>query len=160
MRVRHLISDRKIQSADTGWRADDMPPRACPIYTKTRPIRAGWQWRSASAESSSRKYLLIALVNANRGNWQSFLLIEVFGAWSVVARFEFHASHPGVHIHSHCGRSGVEVGATGLDQLARAPAIGSKHRRVAAFTPATFWQAARSIFRIHDDLGPLYNSIV
>lgn len=159
MRVRHLIADRKIQSADTGWRTDDMPPRACPIYAKTRPIRAGWQWRSAPAESGTRKYLLVALANVNRGNWQSFLMLEVHGAWSVVARFEYHASHPGSHLHSHCGRSGIEVGATGLDHLARAPAIGARHRRTAAYTPSTFWQAARTIFRIHDDLGPLYNRL-
>lgn len=136
-----------------------MPPRACPIYSKTRPMRGGWQWRSATAESDDRTYTLVAMTNVNRGNWQAFLLVDAAGESSVVARFEFHASHPGVHLHSHCGRSGIEVGASGLDKLARAPRVGQRHRRTAAFAPSTFWQAARDIFRIHDDLGPLYNSL-
>lgn len=159
MRVRHLISDPKLQSSDTDWRWDDLPPRHCPIYSKTRPTRAGWQWRSITAQSASKSYMLVALINPNRGNWQSFLLVDAAGEYSVVARFEYHASHPGQHVHSHCGRSGLEVGATSLDKLERAPAIGERHRRIDALTPGTFWKSARAIFRIRDDAGPLYSGL-
>ena len=159
MRVRHLLERPKVQRTDSGWRSDDMPPRACPIFAKGRPSRAGWQWRSVKAEADGEEYYLVALANTRRGDWKSMLIRKGTAGASVVARFEYHSSHPGQHLHSDCARSGIEIGAVGLDNLARFPDAKSRHRRTAALTASTFWQEARRIFRIHDDLGPLYSTL-
>jgi hypothetical protein len=157
MRVRHLIREQKIQRSDTGWQLTDMPPRHSPIYTKSRPIRAGWKWRAAHCEAKGRKFILTALCNVGRDNWKAVLIIEADEGTSVVARFEYHGSHPGLHGHSHCERSGLEFGASGLDDLVRCPKEGKRHRRDNAWTEATFWEAARQFFHIEDDNGPLFN---
>ncbi len=158
MRVRHLISQKKTQRSDSGWQTTDMPPRHSPIYTKSRPIRAGWKWRAAHCESENGvKYILTALCNTARDNWKAVLMLETDAGTSVVARFEHHGSHPGLHAHSHCERGGTEVGAGGLDDLVRAPKEGKTHRRNNAWTETTFWQAARKFFRIEDDNGPLFD---
>lgn len=156
MRVRHLAKTPKVQIADTGWRIDDMPPRACPIYSKSRPTRAGWQWRSAKAEADGQEFTLVALANISRGDLKAILITKTGSGHSVVSRYEFHTSHPGLHAHAHCGRSGIEDGATGMDGLARIPRLGARHNRVAALSLSTFWVEARRFFRIHDDLGPLF----
>lgn len=153
MRVRHLIRKRKIQRTDTGWSTNDLPPRHAPIYNKTRPIRAGWKWRSATAEADGNKYFLTALSNTRRDNWQAILMIETPEGVSVIARFEHHGSHPGLHSHAHCERGGIETGAGGLDQLERVPKVGKLHRRSNAWTEHTFWEAARRFFRLMDEEG-------
>lgn len=148
MRVRHLIQQRKVQKSDTGWSSNDLPPRHAPIYSKSRPSRAGWKWRSAVCDAPGTKFILTALCNTRRDNWQSFLMVETGSGVSVVARFEHHGSHPGLHGHGHCARGGIEIGATGLDDLLRTPKAGIYHRRINAWTEHTFWEAARRFFRV------------
>jgi hypothetical protein len=153
MRVRRLIATPKLQTSDTGWSANDMPPRHCPIYTKTRPIRAGWKWRSAACEVGGTRHFLVALCNTRRDNWQAFLIVDTTIGVSVVARFEHHGSHPGLHGHAHCDRGGVETSASGLDGLVRTPPSGAVHRRTNAWTEQTFWEAARRFFRVTDNMA-------
>jgi len=100
--------------------------------------------------------MIVAVCNPRRGNWKSMLLMKVGTEHSVVARFEHHDSHPGLHVHSHCDRSGIEVGASSLDRLVRVPPVGLRHRRQNAWTLSTFWAASRKFYRAVDNLGPLF----
>lgn len=100
--------------------------------------------------------MLLALVNRARDNWQAMLLQERVGeGWSIVARYEHHGSHPGLHIHSDCDRSGIETGPSSLDKLGRIPAATERHRRIPVWTEAGFWEAAKRFFRIQEQKGPL-----
>ncbi len=155
MLVRSLIAARKMQTTDTGWSSVDLQPRYAPIYKRTKPIRAGWQWRSAQAESGNAKFVLLAECNPERGGWKSVLILETEIGASVVSRFEDHGSHPGLHIHADCTRSGRETGATGLDGLGRRPSAAARHRRLQAWTENGFWEAAKRFFRIEEPRGPL-----
>lgn len=155
MLVRSLIATTKVQTTDTGWSSADLQPRYAPIYKRTKPIRAGWQWRSAEAESEIAKFVLLAECNPERGGWKSVLILEMENGASVVSRFEDHASHPGLHIHADCARSGRDIGAAGLDGLGRRPSAGARHRRLQAWTESAFWEAAKRFFRIEEQKGPL-----
>ena len=99
--------ERKTQDSDTGWRRDDMQPRHAPVFTRTRPVRSGWQWRSAKAESVERQYILNALCNPTRDNWQATLILCTEAGASVIGRYEYHGSHPGLHT---CMRIASEAG--------------------------------------------------
>lgn len=158
MRVRHIISERKQLQADTGWRTDDLTRRHAPIFPKTKPIRAGWKWRSAKVHGASGQFVLLAQCNPNRDNWKAILLkLDAEGSGSAVCRFEYHGSHPGLHAHGHCQRSGIEIGPSGLDDLVRAPKAGpaTYHRRHNAWTENGFWETTKRFFRIRDQSGPL-----
>jgi hypothetical protein len=148
MRVRKLIATPKLQRSDTGWSNADLPPRHCPIYPKTRPIRAGWKWRSAVCEVTGARYWLVAQCNVRRDNWLAWLMMDTATGVSVVARFEHHGGHPGLHAHTHCDRGGVETGASGLDGLVRIPPSRAMHRRTNAWTEHIFWEAAKRFFRV------------
>lgn len=158
MRVRKLLAIAKVQTTDTLWRSDDLPPRHFPVYPKTRPMRAGWQWRSARAEGDGLEFIMTSLVNIVRGDLKSTLIVETPGGYSVVSRYEFHSSHPGLHAHAHCERAGIEVGATGMGDLLRVPPADAKHRHTAPISHSTFWEESRRFFRVKDDLGPLFKS--
>jgi hypothetical protein len=155
MRVRRLIAERKTQESDTGWRHDDIPPRFAPVFARTRPIRAGWQWRSAKAVSAERQYILTALCNSLRDNWQAMLILYSQEGASMIGRYEYHGSHPGLHGHADCQRSGLELGPVSIDNLQRRPAARAFHRRTFAWTGNTFWEAARRFFRVRERKGPL-----
>ena len=156
MRVRHLVTDHKWVDSDTGWSSNDLPPRHAPIYPKSRPIRAGWRWRSARLDSADESYVLLVLCNAGRDNWQAILIRNLSNGASVVSRYEYHGSHPGTHAHFNCSRSGIEVGATSLDHLSRSPRAGQVHRRLNGWTEQTFWEAAKQFFRVTENDGPLF----
>jgi hypothetical protein len=155
MRVRCLIKERKTQESDTDWRRDDMQPRYAPVFARTRPVRSGWQWRSAKAESIERKYILNALCNPMRGNWQAILILCTDTGASVIGRYEYHGSHPGLHVHADCERGGLELGSISIDNLSRRPSAQSFRRRTTAWTANTFWEAARRFFRVEERKGPL-----
>lgn len=149
MRVRKIIAQPKLLDQGTGkWSDKDLPPRWCPTNAKSKPMRVGWQWRAAKVSGASGLFILVAECNPLRGNWKSILIAETSAGHSVVARFEHHESHPGTHIHSHCDRSGVEVGPSGMDGLARIPPASARHRRSNTWTPDGFWQASLTFFRI------------
>jgi hypothetical protein len=157
MRVRHLAGASKVIVADSGkWSVSDLPPRHAPIYAKTRPMRAGWRWRSLKAKAGTQNFVLTVICNPKRDNWQAILMVESEVGASVVARLEYHGSHPGLHIHGHCERGGIEVGGSGLDNLVRIPPAAQKHRRLNAWTEGTFWEAAKQFFRMGESPLPLF----
>ena len=157
MRVRHLIESKKQLQSDTNWRYDDLKPRFAPIFPKTTPIKAGWKWRSARASCDEGACILLAKCNPRRDNWQAFLMLDADEGTSVIARFEHHGTHPGLHAHAHCERSGIETGPQGLDNLVRIPIAGSKsyHRRTNAWTEHRFWEESKKFFRIQEKKGSL-----
>lgn len=91
-----------------------------------------------------------------RDNWKAVLAIEGNGEAFVVCRFEYHGSHPGLHVHSDCQTSGLEKGAAGMNVRGRLPENGKQHRRKLPWTEATFWEAAKRFFRVKVDNGPLF----
>lgn len=155
MRVRSYLRVPKSLVSVTGWSTNDLPPRHNPLNTRTKPMRSGWEWQSAKVASGSGNYLLVAECNASKGNWKAVLMLETDGGHSVIARFEDHASHPGMHVHAHCDRCGLEVGASGMSALERSPKAGMRHRRTHAWTRSSFWAAALAFFRISEPTGSL-----
>ena len=157
MRVRHIVSARKTLVSETTWDTSGIPPRHAPIYTRSKPIRAGWRWKSARLKTDAQSFILLAECNPLRDNWKVMLLINVDDEVSVIGRLEHHGSHPGLHLHSHCDRCGIERGASGMDNLRRWPQIGRNHRRNVAWTEGTFWETAKRFFHVEQNNGPLFN---
>ncbi|MBV5258740.1 hypothetical protein FLX56_09930 [Synechococcus moorigangaii CMS01] len=157
MRVRKLCAEKKtIVHQTPNWSTDDLPPRHAPYLSRTMPIKAGWKWRAARAEAQGGNYFLTARCNPDKDNWQAVLSVETGEGISVIGRLESHGSHPGLHVHAHCDRSGIEIGSQGLDRLQRVPPASNRHRRVHAWTERSFWEAAKVFFRVKDSDLPLF----
>ena len=157
MRVRHLIAQQKTIQSDSRWSSHDMVPRFAPVYPKTRPMRAGWQWRSARVNAGSQPFVIVAECLPKRDNWKAMLIIlaSESSSASVIARFEHHGSHPEIHGHADCHRGGLEWGPASMDNLTRFPNAGSLHRRTHSWTEDSFWRAAMVFFRVEDVQGSL-----
>ena len=155
MRVRHLVAEPKTISTDTGWRRDDMAPRFSGLYTRTKPIRAGWQWRSVVAQSEHKEYIFLVQGHEEKDNWAAWLVVKTDGGYSLVTRFEYHGSHPGFHVHAHCDRGGIEEGTGSINDLVRIPNATSKGA-IVALRRDKFWEQARRRFRISFPKGSLF----
>lgn len=153
MRVRHLVAEAKKQTGVTEWREDDIQPRYAPCFTKTYPQRNGWLWRSATArcEETNREYVLLCRCHIQKDDWKATLILKKDGGGSVVSRYEFHSSHPGLHVHANCNTSGEVVGPTGMSEVDRIPNKDNKVRRHNAWTKETFWSSSKKFFRIQED---------
>lgn len=154
MRVRHLVAEPKTISSDTGWRLDDMAPRFSGLYAKTKPIRAGWQWRSALALSAQKEYIFLVQGHEEKDNWGAWLVLKTEGGCSLVARFEYHGSHPGFHVHADCERGGIEEGTGSINDLVRIPKATSGGA-VITLRRDKFWEHARVKFRVFFPKGSL-----
>ena len=156
MRVRKIIATEKTIVSDTGWRIDNIAPRYAPYMVRSRPNARYWKWRSLTArDNTGMEYVLLVLCNTMKGDWKSTLCIKLANAASVVGRLEYHDSHPGIHFHSDCKRSGKELGATGMDKLTRFPNANSNHRRIVTWRENSFLEASKQFFRITEAEGGL-----
>lgn len=160
MRLRHLIIEEKVITSDTGWRDTTLRPKDAPILTKTIPTTKNWQWRSSTAigKDSSSQFVLLLRCNPLHDKWNSVLMQKIGErSASVIARYEHHGNHPGLHGHAHCERGGVETGSTGMDRLQRIPEsyAGSYHRRIRPWTKNAFWESAKRFFRLCEKKGSL-----
>jgi len=157
MRIRKIIIEPKALKSDTYWRTDDMQHRYSWIFEKTKPMRGGWKWRSATATSiDGREYLFLTQCNPMRDQWKARLILRMpSGQVSLVSRLEHHGTHPGLHAHAHCERGALEEGSSSIDHLGRFPTAEKPHRRRNTWREHTFWEKARQHFRIHDLKGPL-----
>ncbi len=90
-----------------------------------------------------------------KDNWRAWLIRKTDDEGSLVARYEFHGSHPGLHLHADCDRGGVEVGPTSIKVPLRIPAVGSERMRLPPTRPGLFWETARQYFRMDYAKGSL-----
>lgn len=148
MRVRHLIEERKTILQSTDWSYSGTPPRHVPVFQQTFPIGKDWQWKSASAQNGKNEYVLHVRCNVKKDDWMAWLMIKLEEGWSIVGRFEYHSSHPGLHVHASCLSSGLLLGKQSISACDRIPTGGRYHRRIQAWTPDVFWKRALNFFRI------------
>ncbi|WP_207903838.1 hypothetical protein [Martelella mediterranea] len=150
---------KKSEQSDTGWRDGPIGPKFTGgLYKKSLNIGPAWKWRSAVATDGEKEYILLCRVNEQKDNWKAWLILSTESGASVVSRFEDHGNHPGIHIHAHCERSGIEDGPTSIGGLIRIPAAASRQRstRRRATTPEIFWRLAADHFRITFVQGTLF----
>jgi len=155
MRVRHLVRQAKTITSDTTWRDDPLPPRHSGIYPKTRPPKPNWKWRSAQAHCGNDEYILLCEVNEETDNWRAWLILKLNDQGSIVARYEYHGSHPGIHVHADCIRGGIETGPSSINVTLRIPAVNSDRMRPPPSRRDLFWDIARTYFRMDYAVGSL-----
>lgn len=157
MRIRKIIAEHKVMESDTNWRTDDLQHRYSWVFEKTKPMRAGWKWRSVTVTSGTgNEYLFLTQCNPIRDQWKAWLIYRTSsGQASLVSRLEYHGNHPGLHVHAHCERGGLEQGPSSIDHLARIPPVERRHRRKNTWREQTFWEQARLHFRIKHPKGTL-----
>lgn len=112
----------------------------------------GWHWRVdvLHAEGSSVPLQLLTAFNPRIEEFRSLLGWPNDGLLVIVARFEYHGTHPGWHCHSACCDIAEIAPAQPMHrQFIRVPKAESVHRKMTFdLTEATALVAAFRFYRI------------
>lgn len=147
--TKYILELKKIES-DTNWQTKDIPPKHFPIYKKSYPNRASWKWRSLRLKGENTDFCLFLHCNPFKDQWKAYLMKEDIP----LVRYEYHGSHPGIHIHSSCN----DVEKTHMNQWIRLPDNNRLHRRANEnYTESRFYSECIKVFRINTENGDLFD---
>lgn len=159
MRVRDFIQAAKTVTKAGQWKSEKMPRTAFPLVgTKSLRLPATWTWRVDELEGSGGAdcRLLIA-IREDVEQCRAWLSVRRGRDFAVVARIEYHATHPGWHCHAECGNvDDVPVGVVRSAGQRRLPHAQAFHRdREAAVTKLDARNIAYRLLRIESMAGDL-----
>ncbi|MCB5411809.1 hypothetical protein [Pseudogemmobacter faecipullorum] len=148
--VRDDLAIKKQVVRDTGWKADDLPPRYS-AFPNTRPASPRWEWRCFILScDDGRKFKLLIEASPAYGRWKACLIkVPDSGPPVAIMRFEDQPGKNGggVHIHAHCDQISDLCGADSIKMPYTLPDHRRYRRRRAGWTKALFCKAAGAFFR-------------
>lgn len=164
MKARAAIGTVK-RVADKGeWKlitgTSKMPKNAFPIGTNSPVVFArNWNWRVDRLEGGAGEtYRLLTAFNGHKEEYRAWLAIDYGKNATLLARYEFHGSHPGWHCHAPCDDIGVsDPGALRTRGCSRLPAAKGFHRSQEFDTTSKERALARSFsfYRVSAETGDL-----
>lgn len=116
-----------------GHWSDSKMPKSGPntILLRSKPLRfgLGFRWCFVSLMSGGSVHKILLARHQDKRNFCAYLFKSVGSDNLLLARLENHGTHPGVHIHACCQKTGPgAVGRTGYPEIARYPRPNSHHR--------------------------------
>lgn len=140
------------------WSNKKLPKTGGPFpLSKTKSVRLGDQWDTRFVKMSfdGHEYVLMIGLNQKKQEFAAYLGVRIGDNSLILARLEYHSTHPGVHIHSCCGTHEPGwVSRTGHPGLKRIPTKSSSPRntKIPLLTQESALHLAATKFRI-DGLG-------
>lgn len=162
MTLRKFVKAVKVVT-DAGLWSDKRMPRIGSTFplSKARSLRVGtggWRWRVLQvSDTSHQSFRLLLLYQARKQDYCAILARPVGRDMLVLGRLEYHASHPGWHVHATC-RSPLTCHSGRLrhDDMKRlAGSSGPNARMPFPLTDDDALEIARRFFRLPLDLGAL-----
>ncbi|NMG38982.1 hypothetical protein GRZ55_06990 [Chelativorans sp. ZYF759] len=132
MRVTGVIQSRKSNVSLSEWSDDKLKAKDFSLSRKRGkpfPLTRRWRWQIITFAGQGRSYRLMVAYHTLVPEFIVALGEDVSSDCRILARWEFHASHPGWHVHSVCGDTdGLSVGIVKPLGTKRIPAARSYHR--------------------------------
>ncbi|WP_157572702.1 hypothetical protein [Nevskia soli] len=128
MRLKKIIQADKIVTDWGKWTfGAAMPKTAFPISKSSFKIRSTYHWRIAKFLSLGESFRLLIFYRTDKPEYGAWLGMQRDSDTQLVARYEFHGTHPGWHLHAHCQTDTAPIGRTLVDGL-RIPKSGKCRR--------------------------------
>lgn len=104
-----------------------MPKTAYPLSKNAYKVGAPFTWRVVVFECLGKTFRLLIAFRVDLSRYQCHLGMDVGGDMVTLARYEFHATEPGWHMHCVCDDTGRVPGTMKCDDR-RFPHWESFHR--------------------------------
>lgn len=159
MSIRGFIRSKKTV-VDTGqWSDAKLPKTGGPFpLSKNKSFRLGglWSWRAVKVESEGKQFRILIAVQEDKQQFVAYCGTLIGTDMFMTARLEYHATHPGLHIHGCCQPSQPEwFGRTGHKGLTRLPDGKAHHRRTTmVVSRESVLQAVADTFCIYGLIPP------
>lgn len=124
--------EEKTDIAEGHW-SDHKMPKSGPntVLLRSKPLRfgVGFRWCIVSLMSGGVAHKILLACHREKRNFCAYLFKSIGNDNLLLARLENHGTHPGIHIHACCQKTGPgAVGRTGYPEIARYPGPKSYHR--------------------------------
>ena len=133
MLLRGFVRSKKTLVEAGQWTDTKLPKTGGPFpLSKNRSLRLGnlWHWRLVKLECDGRQFRLLLTCHEDKQQFVAYCGATIGTDTFVIGRLEYHATHPGLHIHGCCQPSQPEWhGRTGHQGLTRLPDGKAHHRR-------------------------------
>jgi len=132
MLLKQIIGIGKVNVVHGAWSGDKLKSKDFPLSRKrgkAYPLTRQWRWRVSTLQINGRRFRLITSYHLQAPEFAAVLGEEVGEDCRVIARYEFHGSHDGWHVHSYCGDfDKVPTGIVKPVGTIRIPPEGAFHR--------------------------------
>jgi hypothetical protein len=136
MRPRDIVRLPKTVTKLGQWKLTTgtakMPPSAFqPSKRASYRLGRGYHWRVDDLAADGLRFRLLTAFCSDKCEYLSWLAMPVGDGLRVIARLEFHGTHPGWHCHAPCDgdHEGIPVGDPAPRTFNRAPLADARHRR-------------------------------
>lgn len=117
MRLKDIIRAKKTNIHWGDWKSGvKMLRTQFPMSKGSFSVRSVYNWNISTFECLGKSFRLLVFYRADKQEYGAWLGMEDDKDMKVIARLEFHASHPGWHMHTNCetdqtpsGRSGGSI---------------------------------------------------
>jgi hypothetical protein len=112
MRLKRIILAKKHITDGGEWkRRQKMPRTHFPLLkSKSYQIPAKWDaWRVVRFEALGRSFRLLIAFDVGYEEYRAWLALDRGEDMVLLARLEFHGSHPGWHCHANCDDPHVRI---------------------------------------------------
>jgi hypothetical protein len=90
-----------------------------------------WNWRVDELDAGGQHCRLLTAFDTTKQGFMAMLTVQRGQDFIIVATYEYHADHPGWHVHSSCGdAASIPVSTSRPYGAVRIPAVRARHRRL------------------------------
>ena len=134
MHLKDIIRSPK-ESVDWGkWQSGPVPRREFPLSKHKKSVYSlgpSYRWRMCKFSIGNNNFRVWIMFRADLEKYAAWLGQEQDSDMIVLARYEFHGTHPGWHTHAACEREDqITPGRSNTPLHLRIPKARTKHRRL------------------------------
>lgn len=158
MKLKRIIASQKVITDEGIWKSGVKMPKSIFPLSKSHSFKVpqSFNWRLVCFECLGEKFRLLIYYRYDISSYSATLGHDVGGDMLVMARLEFHGTHPGWHMHAVCDSTGRVPGRTGAD--IRFPDANSFHKDLifGVVDDSTAYKTAIKAFKLIDPLQDLF----
>jgi hypothetical protein len=132
--IREFLFGQKAIT-DAGLWSDKKMPKSGSRFplrgSKGVHLGIGFRWRIVELEVNGRQFRLLVAYDPAKQNFSAYLALCGTSSCLVLARLEYHSTHPGWHVHACCESSEArQWGRVGYPEMNRIPANARSQRNI------------------------------
>lgn len=130
MKLRRIVQATKTITDSGTWKTGSkMPKSAFPLSKSSQfKVSSTYTWKVISFDALGERFRVLIYYRIALHQYSAVLAKAVGGDMLVMARLEFHGTHPGWHCHALCDATGAVSGRSGAPDK-RIPKVSGFHKQ-------------------------------
>lgn len=129
-KFRDILTADKTDLTFGNWSDEKLKHKDFPLRRSAYPLTRRWRWQVITFRSNGKRFRILSAYHTLVPEYLAILAEDTVGDSRIVARWEFHQSHAGWHIHACCTElDNITVGIVHPLGVKRIPTAKNSHRR-------------------------------